>query len=327
MRGKLGLDSLMKTGFVYHEKFLTHDTGVGHPEKPERLKAVTAHLQQIGLWQKLHHLFIDLAPLEIIYKVHTPDHVKLIKDRCLLAAKQGYSALDQGDTVVSEDSYEVGLLAVGGVLAAADAVMSGVLENVFCAVRPPGHHAESTTPMGFCLFNNAAIAARYAQEKFGLKRIAIVDWDVHHGNGTQEIFYSDPSVFYISLHQSPFYPGTGIQTEIGEGEGRGFNLNCPMRAGSGEKEYLEAFHREIIPKLDGYMPELIIISAGFDAHKDDPLANINLTDDSFRIMTEMVSDIAEKYSNGRIISVLEGGYNLNSLSNSVEKHLNVLMKS
>ena len=317
----------MKTGFVYHEKFLIHDTGVGHPEKPERLKAVIAHLQQIGLWQKLHHLFIDLAPLEIIYKVHTPGHVKLIKDRCLLAAKQGYSALDQGDTVVSEDSYEVGLLAVGGVLAAVDAVMSGVLENVFCAVRPPGHHAESTTPMGFCLFNNAAIAARYAQEKFGLKRIAIVDWDVHHGNGTQEIFYSDPSVFYVSLHQSPFYPGTGIQTEIGEGEGRGFNLNCSMRAGSGEKEYLETFHREIIPKLHGYMPELIIISAGFDAHKDDPLANINLTDDSFRIMTEMVSDIAEKYSNGRIISVLEGGYNLNSLSNSVEKHLNVLMKS
>lgn len=317
----------MKTGFVYHDKFLTHDTGVGHPEKPERLKAITAHLQQIGLWQKLHHLMIDLAPLEIIYKVHTPNHVKLIKDRCLLASKEGHSALDGSDTVVSQDSYEVALLAVGGVLAAVDAVMSGVLENVFCAVRPPGHHAESATPMGFCLFNNAAIAARYAQEKFGLKRIAIVDWDVHHGNGTQEIFYSDPSVFYISLHQSPFYPGTGLQTEIGEGEGRGFNLNCPMRAGSGEKEYLEAFNREIIPKLDGYMPELIIISAGFDAHKDDPLANINLTDDSFRIMTEMVSDIAEKYSKGRIISVLEGGYNLNSLSNSVEKHLNVLMKS
>jgi acetoin utilization deacetylase AcuC-like enzyme len=317
----------MKTGFVYHDKFLTHDTGVGHPEKPERLKAITAHLQQTGLWQKLHHLIIDLAPLEIIYKVHTPNHVKLIKDRCLLASKEGHSALDGSDTVVNQDSYEVALLAVGGVLAAVDAVMSGVLENVFCAVRPPGHHAESATPMGFCLFNNAAIAARYAQEKFGLKRIAIVDWDVHHGNGTQEIFYSDPSVFYISLHQSPFYPGTGLQTEIGEGEGRGFNLNCPMRAGSGEKEYLEAFNREIIPKLDGYMPELIIISAGFDAHKDDPLANINLTDDSFRIMTEMVSDIAEKYSNGRIISVLEGGYNLNSLSNSVEKHLNVLMKS
>jgi acetoin utilization deacetylase AcuC-like enzyme len=317
----------MKTGFVYHDKFLTHDTGVGHPEKPERLKAITAHLQQIGLWQKLHHLMIDLAPLEIIYKAHTPNHVKLIKDRCLLASKEGHSALDGSDTVVSQDSYEVALLAVGGVLAAVDAVISGVLENVFCAVRPPGHHAESATPMGFCLFNNAAIAARYAQEKFGLKRIAIVDWDVHHGNGTQEIFYSDPSVFYISLHQSPFYPGTGLQTEIGEGEGRGFNLNCPMRAGSGEKEYLEAFNREIIPKLDGYMPELIIISAGFDAHKDDPLANINLTDDSFRIMTEMVSDIAEKYSKGRIISVLEGGYNLNSLSNSVEKHLNVLMKS
>jgi acetoin utilization deacetylase AcuC-like enzyme len=317
----------MKTGFVYHDKFLTHDTGAGHPEKPERLKAITAHLQQIGLWQKLHHLMIDTAPLEIIYKVHTPDHVKLIKDRSLLAAKNGYSALDQGDTVVSQDSYEVALLAVGGVLAAVDAVMSGVLNNVFCVVRPPGHHAESTTPMGFCLFNNAAIAARYAQEKFGLKRIAIVDWDVHHGNGTQEIFYSDPSVFYISLHQSPFYPGTGLQTEIGEGEGRGFNLNCPMRAGSGEKEYFEAFQREIIPKLHGYMPELIIISAGFDAHKDDPLANINLTDDSFRIMTEMVSDIADKYSEGKIISVLEGGYNLNSLSNSVKKHLNVLMKS
>jgi acetoin utilization deacetylase AcuC-like enzyme len=316
----------MRTGFVYHDKFLSHDTGIGHPEKPDRLKAITSYLIKTGVWQKLHHLMIDSAPIEIISKVHNPYHIKLVKDRCLLARIDGYSTLDQGDTVVCEDSYEVALLAVGGVLAAVDAVVNGLLNNVFCAVRPPGHHAESETPMGFCLFNNVAVAARYAQEKFGLKRIAIIDWDVHHGNGTQEIFYSDPTVFYVSLHQYPFYPGTGAQTEAGDRNGKGFNLNCPMREGSGEKEYIDAFKREVIPKLEGYMPELVLISAGFDAHKDDPLAGINLTEDSFQIMTEMVAGLAKKYSQGRIISVLEGGYNLNSLSMSVEKHLEVLTK-
>lgn len=310
-----------KTGFVYHEQFLEHDTGYGHPEKPDRLRAIVDHLQETGLWQKLHHLIIDAAPIEVINKVHSQRHVQYVKERC----EKGFTILDQGDTTVCEKSYDIALLAAGGVISAVDAVMSGVLKNVFCAVRPPGHHAESNSPMGFCLFNNAAIAARYAQDKYNIRRVAIIDWDVHHGNGTQEIFYNDPSVFYISIHQYPFYPGSGSKSEKGEGKGEGFTLNFPMKAGSGELEYLEVFCKEIIPVLDGYHPQLIIISAGFDAHKEDPLANMNLTDDTYRILTEMMAETAEKYAKGRIISVLEGGYNLQALSRSLQKHIEALI--
>lgn len=310
-----------KTGFVYHEQFLEHDTGYGHPEKPDRLRAIVDHLQETGLWQKLHHLIIDAAPIEVINKVHSQWHVQYVKERC----EKGFTILDQGDTTVCEKSYDIALMAAGGVISAVDAVMSGVLKNVFCAVRPPGHHAESNSPMGFCLFNNAAIAARYAQDKYNIQRVAIIDWDVHHGNGTQEIFYNDPSVFYISIHQYPFYPGSGSKSEKGEGKGEGFTLNFPMKAGSGEIEYLEVFCKEIIPVLDGYHPQLIIISAGFDAHKEDPLANMNLTDDTYRILTEMMAETAEKYAKGRIISVLEGGYNLQALSRSLQKHIEALI--
>ncbi|MDI6779423.1 MAG: histone deacetylase [Bacteroidota bacterium] len=310
-----------KTGFVYHEQFLEHDTGYGHPEKPDRLRAIVDHLQETGLWQKLHHLIIDAAPIEVINKVHSQRHVQYVKERC----EKGFTILDQGDTTVCEKSYDIALLAAGGVISAVDAVMSGVLKNVFCAVRPPGHHAESNSPMGFCLFNNAAIAARYAQDKYNIRRVAIIDWDVHHGNGTQEIFYNDPSVFYISIHQYPFYPGSGSKSEKGEGKGEGFTLNFPIKAGSGEIEYLEVFCKEIIPVLDGYHPQLIIISAGFDAHKEDPLANMNLTDDTYRILTEMMAETAEKYAKGRIISVLEGGYNLQALSRSLQKHIEALI--
>jgi acetoin utilization deacetylase AcuC-like enzyme len=213
------------------------------------------------------------------------------------------------------------------VLAGVDAVISGVLNNVFCAVRPPGHHAESDTVMGFCLFNNVAVAARYAQEQYGVEKVAIVDWDVHHGNGTQEIFYEDPTVYYISTHQYPFYPGTGARTETGEGKGRGYTLNCPMRAYSGEEEYLEAFMKDIIPSLEAYKPDLLIISAGFDAHKDDPLANINLTEKNFAQFTAMLMEIADKYTGGKLVSVLEGGYNLQALSQSVEAHVRALCGS
>jgi acetoin utilization deacetylase AcuC-like enzyme len=310
-----------KTGFVYHEQFLEHDTGYGHPEKPDRLRAIVDNLQETGLWQKLHHLIVDAAPIEVINKVHSQRHVQYVKERC----EKGFTILDQGDTTVCEKSYDIALLAAGGVISAVDAVMSGVLKNVFCAVRPPGHHAESNSPMGFCLFNNAAIAARYAQDKYNIRRVAIIDWDVHHGNGTQEIFYNDPSIFYISIHQYPFYPGSGSKSEKGEGKGEGFTLNFPMKAGSGEIEYLEVFCKEIIPVLDGYHPQLIIISAGFDAHKEDPLANMNLTDDTYRILTEMMAETAEKYAKGRIISVLEGGYNLQALSRSLQKHIEALI--
>ncbi len=324
--GVTSLPAKSKTGFVYHDKFLLHHTGIGHPEKPERLKAIVSHLQTTGLWNNLQHLFIDSVPTETIRLVHTHQHIKFVKDRCDQVSESGTGFLDQGDTTVSSNSYDVALLAAGGVIAAVDAVCSGVLTNAFCAIRPPGHHAETNTPMGFCLFNNVAIAARYAQEKFNVRNVAIIDWDVHHGNGTQEIFYNDPSVFYISTHQYPFYPGTGARSERGSGKGEGFTLNCPMKAGSSEADYLQTFKNEIVPVLNTYRPELILISAGFDAHLDDPLANINLTENSFGIFTEILSEVAAKYSDNKIVSVLEGGYNLNALSKSVQKHLEILMK-
>jgi acetoin utilization deacetylase AcuC-like enzyme len=310
-----------KTGFVFHKHFLEHDTGPGHPERPDRLRAIESHLTTTGLWNKLHHLIIDRTQEEWILKVHTPEHLKFVRDAC----KRGMDVLDSGDTHACSSSFDVALLAVGGVLAAVDTVMNGLLENAFCAVRPPGHHAEKNTVMGFCLFNNIAIAARYAQAVHHVDRVAIIDWDVHHGNGTQHIFYDDKSVFYISLHQFPFYPGTGSRSERGTGQGEGYTLNIPLRAGSSDKEYSEAFGKEILPALDSYRPELILISAGFDAHKDDPLANINLTEKSFATLTSMMMEVADKHSHGKLVSVLEGGYNLQALAQSVEAHLKVLL--
>ena len=310
-----------KTGFVYHERFLDHDTGIRHPERPDRLAAIVSHLNEINFWNSLRHLQIDRADETWITKVHTTRHLRFVLDAC----ERGVEVLDQGDTHVCKDSYDVALLAVGGVLAGVDAVVNGSVQSVFCAVRPPGHHAESETAMGFCLFNNVAVAARYAQEKFGIGKVAIVDWDVHHGNGTQQIFYEDPSVLYVSTHQYPFYPGTGSRSERGAGKGEGFTVNVPMQAGSGEKEYMGAFQNEIFPAMDLFAPELVIISAGFDAHKDDPLANINLTEASFSKITHTVMEVAGRHCEGRIVSVLEGGYDLQALAMSVEAHLLALM--
>lgn len=310
------------TGFLYHDTFLNHDTGLGHPERPDRLRSITSHLKEIDVWDKVQHPDIHPASEEWILKVHSATHLRYVKNAC----REGRSVLDEGDTHVGCESFDVAMSAVGGVLAGVDAVVQGRMNNVFCAVRPPGHHAESNAVMGFCLFNNVAVAARYAQAAHGMERVAIIDWDVHHGNGTQEIFYSDKSVYYISTHQYPFYPGTGSTSERGSGEGLGYTLNLPMRAGSGEHDYLDAFTKEILPALDDFHPELIIISAGFDAHKDDPLANINLTEESFEKLTRIIRDCAEKHSGGRIVSVLEGGYNLRALARSVEAHLKVLLQ-
>ena len=311
-----------QTGFVYNDRFLDHDTGAGHPERPERLAAVVNHLHSVGLWKNLQHLIIDRATEEQLVAVHRPRLVKFVREAC----ERGIEVIDQGDTHVCSESYDIALLAAGGLLAGVDAVMSGILANVFCAIRPPGHHAERDASMGFCLFNNVAVATRYAQKKYGVERIAIIDWDVHHGNGTQDIFYDDPTVLYISTHQSPFYPGTGTRAERGTGRGEGFTLNLPMRAGSGEKEYLEAFQKEILPALHFFRPDLVMISAGFDAHKDDPLAHIKLTEATFARMTRLVMEIADAYCHGRIISALEGGYNFEGLSRSVEAHLRELLR-
>ncbi len=310
-----------KTGFVYHDRFLEHDTGPGHPERPDRLRTISSHLREKTLWGEVHHLLIDPAPEDSVLAVHTQNHIRFIRDSCL----SGRKILDEGDTHVSPTSYEIALLAAGGTLAAVDAVMQGTLTNAFCALRPPGHHAERARVMGFCLLNNIAIAARYAQHTYGIKRVAIVDWDVHHGNGTQEIFYDDPTVLYISTHQYPLWPGTGSRNEQGTGSGKGFTLNIPMPPGSGEEDYLTAFNKEIVPMIDSFRPELILISAGFDAHTDDPLASIDLTEETFGKLTAIIQDRARFNCGGRIVSLLEGGYNLRALAASVEEHLRVLV--
>jgi acetoin utilization deacetylase AcuC-like enzyme len=313
---------MSNVGFLYHPDYLKHDTGVGHPERPQRLQSLVQHLLKTDLWKKLRHLQPTAAALEWIHTVHPEQHIEMIRSRC----HAGESMLDSGDTHVCRESYNIALLAAGAILQGVDSVMTGELVSAFCAVRPPGHHAESSTVMGFCLFNNIAIGARYAQKKYGVERVAILDWDVHHGNGTQEIFYEDPSVFYISLHQYPFYPGTGAAGETGSGNGEGFTLNCPMTVASGEKEYLEEFHSKILPALHNFRPQLVMISAGFDAHVDDPLANMWLTEHSFGEMTKLMREIASKYSDGKIVSVLEGGYNLEALAKSVDVHLTELAR-
>ncbi|MBI4417306.1 MAG: histone deacetylase [Ignavibacteriales bacterium] len=303
-------------GFFYHPHYLKHLTGPGHPERPERLSYLVQHLLKRPVWNSLVHLQPQHARTEHVMLAHPEQYITEVARAC----SSGITMLDQ-DTRICRDSYDVALLAVGAVVEAVEQVVKGKLTSAFCAVRPPGHHAETARAMGFCLFNNAAIAAKYARKSLGVNRVAIVDWDVHHGNGTQEIFYQDPTVLYISLHQYPFYPGTGSETETGNSDGKGLTLNCPMKAGSGEEEYLQAFNTKILPTIGNFKPELLIISAGFDAHRNDPLAGINLTEETFGTMTSLLKDVAEKHTGGKIVSVLEGGYDLNATAKSVEIHL------
>jgi acetoin utilization deacetylase AcuC-like enzyme len=312
---------------IYHEDYLKHKTGLMHPEHEGRLVAVIDHLKKSDLWGKLLHITPSPADTKWILKVHTAEHLKFVREMCERGPNtsgQGDAVLDrEGDTHVCRESYAVALLAVGGVLAGIDTVMSGKVKNAFCAVRPPGHHAESSRAMGFCLFNNVAVGARYAQEKHGLKRVAIVDWDVHHGNGTQEIFYEDPSVLYISTHQYPFYPGTGSAGDRGAGKGEGFTLNIPLRAGTDGEEYVKLFKEKVLPAVKDFKPNFLFISAGFDAHKDDPLAGLLLDESAYAEITRMLTTVAKKHCASRIVSVLEGGYDLNALPRCVETHLEV----
>ncbi|NKB76239.1 MAG: histone deacetylase [Gammaproteobacteria bacterium] len=313
----------MNTSFVYNPLFLNHDTGTGHPERSARLTAAHELLTQQTWYGSLLQTEARIAESIWIDQVHEPHYEKRIR----IACRGGESHIDTPDVMVSSESYDVAIKAAGGVLEIADRIMSKEADNGFAMVRPPGHHAEADHAMGFCLFNNIAVAARYLQKKHGLERVLILDWDVHHGNGTQHIFETDPSVFYISLHQSPHYPGTGARSEQGIGKGQGATLNCPMSAGMGEMEYREAFREVIMPKAMAFRPDIVLISAGFDAHAADPLGSIALSTSSYGWMTQMMMELADKCCDGRLISVLEGGYDLDALAQSVTEHLRVLSQN
>ncbi len=304
-------------GLLRSPRYLDHDTGPGHPESPARLRAIEEHLAAVGLAGRL----IPLEPVpherSWVEAVHDPAYIRRVERAC----QAGETAIDSPDTGICPASYEIALLAVDGALTLVDAVVAGRIRRGFGLVRPPGHHAERDVALGFCLFNNVAIAARYAQGRHGLKRIAIVDWDVHHGNGTQHAFEESPEVFYASLHQWPLYPGTGRRQERGKGN----ILDIPLDPGAGDAEYLVCFHEEILPALRRHQPQLILISAGFDAHRNDPLAQMELTEEGYRRMTRLLVTLAEEGCGGRIVSLLEGGYHLPSLARSVQAHLEAMI--
>lgn len=310
-----------KTGLVYDPRYLEHDMGLGHPESPNRLRAIVQQLEQSGTMARLIRIAPRMAEDEWITTVHTAAYLASLKQH---APASGRVSLDP-DTSMSPGSLTAAYLAAGGALAGVDAMMNSEVEHVFCAVRPPGHHAETNRAMGFCLLNNVAIAARYAQRKHGLSRVLIVDWDVHHGNGTQHSFEDDPSVLFFSTHQFPHYPGTGRESEHGRGAGEGYTINVPMEAGEGDDEYRAVFHKVLVPAAEQFKPELVIISAGFDAHKDDPLASMGLTEAGYAELTGIVAGIARKHAQGRILSSLEGGYNLTALAASVDAHVRGLL--
>lgn len=314
---------MARVGLVWSDRYLKHDTGPHHPERPARLGAIKDRLGRVSLLTST--LAIEPTPAELpsIERVHTPEYVQRFAQRC----ERDLGYVDTQECPLSSATFEISRLAVGGILAACDAVMADRIDSAFCAVRPPGHHAEADRAMGFCYFNNIAIAAEHLRHVHGLQRIAILDWDVHHGNGTQHHFEADPDVFFCSIHQHPqtLFPGTGYEDEIGVGAGKGTILNCPMMPGSDDSHYYRAFERSILPRIAAFKPEFLLISAGFDAHMDDPLANMNLTTDAFAWMTAQSAKLMHELGHPRIVSVLEGGYNLDILSDCVQAHLEALM--
>lgn len=307
-----------RTPIVYSDHYLDHDTGP-HPETAGRLTAIIEGLNAEGLLATRPLLVPTNAPREAIERIHDSYYVDALERFCAA----GGGMLD-ADTPVSAASFDVALLAAGGAIRAVDAVLTGEARRAFALVRPPGHHATAQMGMGFCVFNNVAIAARYAQERFGLERVAIIDWDVHHGNGTNDIFYDDPSVLFASVHQYPLYPMSGLATERGGGAGEGYTLNIPLPMHSGDADYLRVFDDLIGPLVLDYRPELILVSAGYDAAQDDPLAEMLVTDDGFRQLAERVVSWAGACCEGRLVAVLEGGYDFAALTRGVAATLRVL---
>lgn len=312
---------MARVGLVGHGDFQKHDTHGAHPERAERLQALHDHLDATGLAQALVGLAPRHADVSWLEKAHAPEYIAQVKAQCA----QGVPYMGDFETMLCPLSFDIARLGVGATFEAVDAVMDDRVDTAFCAVRPPGHHAERDRAMGFCLFGNAVIAARYVQETHRIARVVIVDWDVHHGNGTQHILEADPSVFFFSIHQFPHYPGTGRADETGIGEGAGFTLNAPVPAGSDDALYLRVFDDVFLPAMHAFQPQFVIISAGFDAHRADPLSGTLVTESGFAEMTKRVLVVANEHAHGRLISVLEGGYDLGGLSRSVAAHLGVLM--
>jgi acetoin utilization deacetylase AcuC-like enzyme len=313
---------MKRTGFVYDERYLLHTTGEYHPESPERLKAIYQGLSESGLLDKLVMITPEKAKQQWIEAVHNIRYIMRFEETCIM----GLPEFDHPDNGICRESYDIALLAVGGILKAIDAVMEGKVDNAFCAVRPPGHHAEADKPMGFCYFNNVAIGARYLQKQHGIERVGIIDFDVHHGNGTQHIFDQDPTVFYYSVHEHPSfaYPGTGREFETGVADGTGFTRNSPILPGKGDDEYRKVIMQDLVPAFKQFRPEVVLLSAGFDAHVSDLMSGTSLTTDGYDFISEVIVNLVDKFADGRVISVLEGGYNLDILPLLVENHIKIL---
>ena len=311
----------LETGLVLAAAFADHLTGAGHPERPDRVLAIERRLVADGLTARTVAIAAAAATDEQILRCHAADYLRLVQEE----VEAGQRLLSTGDTPLSPRSFATAALAAGGVIAAVDAVMAGRVRNAFAVVRPPGHHATPARGMGFCLFNNVAIAARHAQAAHGVRRVLIADWDVHHGNGTQDIFYEDGSVFFFDTHQHPLYPGTGAAGETGRGPGLGATLNCPFPAGAGRAEIVTAFRERLVPAAAAFRPELVLVSAGFDSRAGDPLGGFRLTDDDFLELTGIVREIADRHAGGRLVSTLEGGYALEGLATAAAAHVRGLL--
>lgn len=311
-----------RTGFVYSDRYLDHRTRQGHVENPKRLEVLLSAIDANGLRDSLVFLKPYPADPEILGKVHDAAYL----DAFRRAAASGATHFETRDCSISPESYEVALLAAGGVMAGVDAVMNGRVENVFCAVRPPGHHATRGGAMGFCFINNIAVGAAYARAVYNVERIFILDWDVHHGNGTQDIFEEDPFTYFCSFHEHPTFcfPGTGRRMERGKGPGQGSTLNLPLRPHAGDAELIELFDREVVPEIDRFRPDLILVSAGFDGHGDDPIADIELTERSYAHMTRGICEAADRHCGGKLVSALEGGYHRPAFASSAIAHLRAL---